>query len=151
MEQPKDDLLIDLQIDRQSIGFLGETARWARFLAILGFILCGILVILAFFLGSYFAGVMSSMYGGAGIFGGAFFTAFYLATALLLFFPTLFLYNFSTKMRNAIRNNNQQVLSDSFKNLKSYFKFHGILAIIILSVYALALVAAVIGAMVGHR
>jgi hypothetical protein len=68
-----------------------------------------------------------------------------------MFFPALFLFNFSTKMRRALGNNDQPVMVESLKNLKSYFKYYGILAIIGLSFYALVILAAIIGVMVGHR
>ena len=75
----------------------------------------------------------------------------YIFFALIIFFPSLYLFNFSSKMRKAFQNNDQQVLSDSLKSLKSFFKFYGIFTVIILSIYALAIIAGIIGAMVGHR
>ncbi len=151
MEQSSNPSMFDLQIDQSGLNFLNEAARWTRFLSILGFIFCGLLALIALFGGSYLAGMMSGVSGSGIAFSGVFVTIFYLLLDLLLFFPTLYLFNFSSKMRKAQRNNDQLTLTDSFKNLKSYFKFHGILAIIIVAFYFLAIVAAVIGAMVGHR
>jgi hypothetical protein len=151
MEQSSNPSMFDLQIDQSGLNFLNEAARWTRFLSILGFIFCGLLALIALFGGSYLAGMMSGVSGSGIAFSGIFVTIFYLLLDLLLFFPTLYLFNFSSKMRKAQRNNDQLTLTDSFKNLKSYFKFHGILAIIIVAFYFLAIVAAVIGAMVGHR
>jgi hypothetical protein len=154
MEQPANANLFDLQLDQTSINYLNEASRWSRFLSILGFIYCGLIVLLGIFFGSVMSR-LPGMYGdnsamqmmGSGAFGFIFF-----CIALIMFFPALFLYNFSTKIRRAFRNNDQPVLSESFKNLKSFFKFYGIIAIIGLSFYALAIVAAIIGAMVGsHR
>jgi hypothetical protein len=154
MEQPANSNLFDLQLDQTSINYLNEASRWSRFLSILGFIYCGLMLLGGVFVGS----IMSRLPGingdnsamqmmSSGVFGFIFFCG-----ALIMFFPTLFLYNFSTKIRKAFRNNDQSVLSESFKNLKSFFKFYGIIAIIGLSFYALAIVAAIIGAMVGsHR
>ncbi len=45
MEQSANANLFDLQLDQQSINYLTEAARWARFLSILGFIYCGFIVI----------------------------------------------------------------------------------------------------------
>ena len=45
MEQ-KPSNLFDLHIDPQSQGYLSETAKWAKFLSILGFIMLGLFVIL---------------------------------------------------------------------------------------------------------
>jgi hypothetical protein len=151
MEPASNPNMFDLQIDQSGLNFLGETARWTKFLSILGFIFCGLMALGALFLGSYMSGMMSNLYGTTGMFGGAFFTIIYLLVALLLFFPTLYLYNFSSRMSKALRGNDQVSLTESFKNLKSYFKFHGVLAIIGISLYGLIIIAAVIGAMVGHR
>jgi hypothetical protein len=71
--------------------------------------------------------------------------------ALLVFFPSLYLFNFASKMKRAFQGNDQQVLTASLKNLKSFFKFYGIFTVVILSFYALIIIAAIVGAMVGRR
>ncbi len=151
MDQQTPTNLFDLQVDQQSSVFLGETARWARFLAILGFITCGLLVLVGLFAGTFMAGTMSSMnMGGASMLSGGFFTLLYILIAIICFLPSLYLFRFATKTRTALRNNDQETLSESFKNLKSYFKFYGIVAIIALGFYAIAIVAAIVGAAVGR-
>jgi len=142
--------LFDLQLDQQAIVYLGEAGRWARFLAIIGFVGSGIMVLVGLFLGSFMSSAFSSMGGGASMLGGGFFAFLYVVIALLIFFPSLYLYHFGSKMRTALRSNDQELLVNSFKNLKSYLKFYGIMAIICLGLYALALVAAIVGAAVGR-
>lgn len=151
MEPTNDINLFDLKIDQQAASYLSEAAKWARFLAILGFILCGLMALGSFFLGTIISEAMMTYTGNAGAFGGAAFTIMYLGIALLLFFPTLYLYKFATKVKNAVRSNDQQALDISLKNLKSFFKFHGIVAIITLSFYVLALVFAIVGGLVGRH
>jgi hypothetical protein len=71
--------------------------------------------------------------------------------ALLYFFPTLYLFSFASKMQVALRNNDQISLNNSFKNLKSCLKFFGVLLVITLCIYAIALIFAVIaGISLGH-
>jgi hypothetical protein len=149
MEQLTD--LFELQLDQPALNYLNESARWARFLSIMGFIFCGLMLITGIFFGSVLSGMMSAMNNETAMMGGGFLSFIYIFCALIIFFPSLYLFNFSTKMRRAFRNNDQQVLNDSLKNLKSFFKFYGIFTIIILSFYALVIIAAVIGAMIGHR
>jgi len=150
MEQQEN--LFDLHLDQQSVNYLGETARWCKLLSIFGFIYCGIMVLVGLFFGSLVSSMMMPGMGSADKVGGAFMSSFIILMALILFFPAYYLFNFSSKVRRALRNNDQEVLTDSLKNLKSFFKFNGIIVIIILSLYALALVSAIIGAMVGsHR
>ncbi len=151
MEQPTN--LFELHLDQQSLNYLNEAARWARFLSIVGFISCGLMVIVGVFFASALSAMMSGMSSESAfaIMGGGFLSFIYIFFALLIFFPSLYLFNFSFKMRKAFQNNDQQVLSDSLKSLKSFFKFYGIFTVIILCFYALALIAGIIGAMVGHR
>ena len=49
MEQSSN--LFELQLDQPSINYLSEAARWSRFLSIIGFIYCGLMVIFGLFFG----------------------------------------------------------------------------------------------------
>jgi len=140
-----------LDIGGTSRSYLLETAKWSKFLAILGFVMIGLFVVLAigigFFMGSQFDAIM----GGASVMGSIGIAAMYLLIALLYFFPILYLYRFATQMRAAIDNNNQGALDQSFGNLKSCFKFMGIMMLVIIIFYALMLIfgigAGIMGAM----
>jgi hypothetical protein len=139
--------LFELQVDQQGISYLSETARWAKFLSIVGFVICGLMLVAALFAGSLMAsfsrfGRGDAMQGAMGM-GGAFFSLIYIVITLLCFFPCLYLYNFSGKLQHALSNNDQTSLNISFSHLKSCLKFIGILTIVILSFYALAVLAVV--------
>jgi hypothetical protein len=143
--------LFELQLDQPSINYLSEAARWCRFLSIIGFIYCGFMVIF----GLFFSTVMKMMptVGDTGMsaVGTSFLGVFIIIISLIMFFPALYLWNFSSKIRKAFSNNDQPLLTESLKNLKSFFKFYGIILIVVLSFYALALIAAIIGALVGRH
>ena len=147
---PASENLFELQVDQQSISFLSETARWARFLSIVGFVLCGLMIVLALFAGSLIATFNrinsksgDDALGSAMGFSSALFSLIYIVIALLYFFPCLYLFNFSGKMQMALRNNDQTNLNAAFGNLKSCFKFVGILTIVFLSFYLLGTVVVV--------
>jgi hypothetical protein len=76
-------------------------------------------------------------------------TILYLCIGLLYFFPCYYLFNFAAKMKSALIAHDQVLLAHSLSNLKSCFKFFGIMTIIILSVYGLMLIAFGIGITVG--
>lgn len=141
MEQQQN--LFDLQIDAFTTNYLSESAKWAKFLAVIGFIVCGIMVLVALFAGSIMAAMFSSTgmdmpgAGAAAGVAGIGFTITMLVIVLLYFFPCLYLFRFASKMQTAIRTNDQQQLVAAFANLKSWFKFLGILTIIFISLYAL--------------
>ena len=134
----------NLVIDWRSKEFLKETAKWTKFLAILGFVLIGLMV-----LGSLvmlFA-PSSLMSNGDFPFGGKIFMMLlYLAFAVLYYFPISYLYQFSENTKKAIENNDNNAIRDAFEFLKSHYKFMGILTIILLSFYAIMIFIGLIGA-----
>jgi hypothetical protein len=122
----------ELRIDRISREFLTETAKWANFLSILGFIGLGLMVIVSLFM--FVVGASNSfMPMGSGIFVGI----FYILIAGFYFVPINYLYKFSSNMKNALRTNNQASLTSSFEYIKSHYKFIGILTIVIMGIYIL--------------
>jgi hypothetical protein len=62
----------------------------------------------------------------------------YLIVLAVYFFPVLYLYRFSSKIKTALKQENRETLSDAFANLKSHYKFIGVLPIIVMSFYILA-------------
>ena len=134
----------NLVIDWRSKEFLKETAKWTKFLAILGFVGIGFMV-----LGSLvmlFA-PSSLMSNGDFPFGGKIFMMLlYLAFAVLYYFPISYLYQFSENTKKAIENNDNNAVRDAFEFLKSHYKFMGILTIILLSFYAIMIFIGLIGA-----
>jgi hypothetical protein len=138
--------LFELQIDANAQAILRETSKWAKFLSIVGFIFCGIMVVIGIFAASLFA-TMSTQYGSPmpSQLGGLM-TGFYIVYAVIYFFPCLFLFRFSTRTQVALRNNDQLQLSTALGSLKSYFKFFGILTIIVLAILALAFILGGLGA-----
>jgi hypothetical protein len=145
MEENSQTTLFDLHVDHESTSYLGEAAKWTKFLSIIGFIFCFLIIIVAFFVGAIFSSPVMDRYGGtASAIGAGSITLIYILIGLLYFFPCLYLFNFSTKMQAALRNNDQTQLNQSFKNLKSCFKYMGILTIIIIAIYLLVIIVAVV-------
>ncbi|WP_181163642.1 DUF5362 family protein [Pontibacter mangrovi] len=134
-----------------SAHYLREIAKWGKFLAIVGFVGVGIMVLVGLFAGATMGMFLpkESINSSAGMISGGFFTVFYLLFALLYFFPVLYLYRFSGKMQEALRLQDEELLTTSFSNLKSLFKFMGILTIIILGFYVLSLVFVFLGVGIG--
>jgi len=147
--QPLDDLATGpLNLDATSVSYIKETAKWAKFLSILGFIGVGFMVIAAIGMATFMSGFMSEMPNampGMGVLMGV----MYLAFAALYFFPTLYLYRYATNSKIAIEKNDQTLLTDSFGNMKSVFKFWGILMAVVLVFYGVILVFAIVGGGIG--
>lgn len=128
-------------LDHDGQKFLLETCKWAKFLSILGFIGIGFMVVGGLLFGT-FMGSMGKMMestpsNGAMALSGTVMAVIYVLIAAVYFFPILYLYRFSTRTKEALVSGNSQGLSIGIENLKKHYKFVGILAVIILSLYAL--------------
>jgi hypothetical protein len=130
-----------------TLGYLKEASPWLRFVGILGFIGAGLIalfgVIIMFVmpyipkadLGSM-ATLFSGLVGGVGL--------VYIAMGALYFFPALFTYRFGVKLRDYGQGGADADLELAFRNNKSYWKFQGILLIVLLSLIALFLLVAIV-------
>lgn len=118
--------------------FLAESARWGKFLSIMGFVFLG-LAVLGILLGggALLASGMGGMFGTLGV-------LIYLLILGISAIPIYYLYNFSTKMQVALKEDNQSFFRDAFENHKSMFKFYGIFMAIILGLYALIFIVGLI-------
>ena len=144
--------LFSLTIDPLAKSHLLETAKWARFLAIVGFVFLAFAVLLGVYstvtvnrfeedyremggLGS--EGVLSP--AGTGV------AVMYIIMAVIWFFPLLFTLRFANQMRNALQGNNQELLSASFHNLKVCYRYLGIITVIFLVMIALSMLFGIMG------
>ncbi|WP_205860272.1 DUF5362 family protein [Polaribacter sp. 20A6] len=136
--------LEQLTITNASKNFLKETAKWAKFLSIIGFILIAIMLVFAVFATTIFE-LASKMKPGMPESLGLTMTVTYLVLAIIYFFPVYYLLQFSNKMKTALSTKNDETLAKAFEMLKSHYKFIGVFTIITMSLYALLTVAAVFG------
>ena len=153
-EQQQQNSLFNLNFDQAIRTHLSEAAKWGKFLAIFGFIICGLIIVAGLFMAANVNELTStsrrySMYDdGAALQGmGAMMAVIYIILAAIYFFPCLFLLRFSNKMKAALQTDDQAMLTASFQNLKVMFRFVGILTIIIIAFYLLAFIAGGIASM----
>lgn len=137
----------DLIIPTSSLHLVMETARWGNFLAIVGFVFVGLIALLALSFGFIMQNLGGKTTLDFPLESSGIITIIYLLVALLYFFPCLYLYRFSAKMKAAVLTRDQDQLSGALENQKSLFKFMGILTIIGLAFYAIALLTAFLGFM----
>lgn len=151
MEQDQTSVLFNLSIDPVTKAHLSETAKWARFLAIVYMILM-VLVLVGILYFTYYMSTLTNnfgdQYGTASPFSGfgVGMAITYIVLIAVWFFPTLYLLRFANRMKVALSANDQNALNTSFQNLKICFRFIGIVTIITLALYALVIIFAVIGA-----
>jgi hypothetical protein len=151
MDSAHSSSLFSLTIDPATKTHLTETARWARFLAILGMIVLVLIIIVALMSTTVFTrffGFPTGVEDETNAVLGARRIAIVLSVAVICaitFFPLLFLLRFSNAMRRAIAANDQTRLNEAFQNLKVYFRYLGILVIIFLVLYGIIIVIGVMG------
>ena len=136
--------LFELQLDPASQASLSETARWGKFLSIMGFILIGLLVLEALFIGTIMSALTNSLPGYQSGIPGVFMTIIILLAAAIWFVPNLYLYKFSTQIKRALQSSDQDQLTQAFESQKKLFKFIGIVTIVYLGIIALVIVGAII-------
>lgn len=124
--------------------YLKETAKWARFLAIVGFVMTGIIVLAALFAGTLFS-TLAQTSPELAFFPTAGITVGYLFIAAIYFFPCLFLLQSSQKLNLALQSGSSDELTVAFEKLKNFFRFVGIMTLVIIALYALMIVFLILG------
>jgi hypothetical protein len=123
-----------MELGEQAKAHLQEASKWAVFLSILGFIGIGLMIILSFTIGSVLSNLPLGTLGG---FSPQFFSYFYLIFAGIYFIPVFYLFQFGSKTKTALINNDTDLLTFGLKKLKSHYKFIGILAVVSIGLYFL--------------
>ncbi|MXN90557.1 hypothetical protein GR160_04910 [Flavobacterium sp. Sd200] len=129
----------ELQLTEQAKDFLRETAKWATFITILGFIGLGFMILMGLFvsaMGSQMAEAQAAMGQSSPIPMGAL-GIFYIVVAVFYFFPLMYLFKFASGIKDALNSNNTERLTIAFGNLKSHYKFIGILMIVFIALFVL--------------
>ena len=147
MENNENLLNNELQVDPVVQGHLSETAKWARFLGMVGFIFSGLVLVsaLANFINYsnyssrdiYFKSRSGAVSPGISIF-------ILLAVAVVWFMTSLFIYRFATKMKVALQNYDQFSFTDAMDNLSRNYKFLGIVTIVYIFLVILGVLAMVL-------
>ena len=144
MEQ--DTELFKLEIDETAKATFLEMARWTKFLAIMGFIFLGLImiagIVIAMFIDTMGASSPFAAFGAVGT------MLYFLVIAAVTFYPLYALLRFSTGIKPAVKNADKERFNKALKALKNTFKYYGIMMIIFLGIYgAVIVVVAVTGVM----
>jgi hypothetical protein len=138
MEEPLENRKIE--IEQETLKHLNTTRKWAMFLAIIGFIFLGLIIIIGLLAGTFLT-AFSTGDKGLGIPESFMFIPI-LLIALVYFFPVLFLFRFSKHTSHAVQHLDKLELHKALKNLKYFFAYLGVLIIIIFSIYIVVLIVA---------
>jgi len=139
----------NVTLSKSSVDYLYQIARWARFIALLGYIFIGLLLIISFFMG-FILQILNRNIPAIEeppIFTNNVMAIIYLAIALLYFFPVYYLFRFSNELIKAFKAEDEVGLNASLEFLKKHYKFIGILLIVMLAFYAFAFAIGIIASL----
>ncbi len=129
-----------IMINEEVRNYLLETSKWGKFMAIVGYVGMGLLVLLAIVMTVGISAMSSLARTGfpMGIIG-----VVYIVLAAVYYFPVTYLYKFSVQMKQGLTSGEESSVISGFQNLKSLFKFMGIMLVVIISIYALVLLISI--------
>ena len=135
MENLEDDHLIemDLHIDDDVRQQLYEAGKWTKFISIVMFVACGLILLVALLGGASLLSVFRSLgatYGYFGELGGVVLIAIIVVFVGVLALVYYFLFTFSRKIKTALLTNNTADLNAGLKSLKIFFIITTVFAII---------------------
>jgi hypothetical protein len=130
-------------VSENALGYLNATRPWVKFLSIVGFVFIGLMILFGLFMTFAFS-ALPRQPGTPAIFGPVF-GILYLVMAFVYLMPCLFMLRYA-KAIAAIPAAGQSAFDDALKNQKSFWKFMGILMLVVLCFYALFIVIGIFAA-----
>jgi len=127
------------ELTSESVAYLLRTAKWSKFLAILGFIMTGLLIIAGLMMSFVLNSVENEMVPLNMPFSPKILSFFYVTVAVISMIPVIFLNSFSNNAVKAVRFSDTEKMTTSLKNLKNLFVFLGISTIVMLALYIIVL------------
>jgi hypothetical protein len=127
-----------IELEEEALKDLDKTRKWSMFLAILGFIFTGIILI-----GGLIASLFLSVFKTErALFGVTelLVIVVILVFVLIYFFPMLYLFRFSKHTSNAVRTLDKQEMQNAIKYLRKYYVYIGILTIVVLAIYLVSMI-----------
>ena len=140
----------EIKVNETAQEFLRESAKWSMFLAIMGFIGIGFMVLAGIFMGTIMSKLPMANAMPSGTSTNPFammpglMAGLYIVIAVIYFFPIYYLYKYAKNTKVALQTADSDLLTEGLGYLKSHHKFLGIMMIILLSLYLLIFVGAIV-------
>jgi hypothetical protein len=131
-----------IELNEVAIDALRVSAKWSLFLAIMGFIGIGFMIIAAIFISSIMGELPDN--GNPVLALKGFIGVIYIVLAALYFPPVYYLFKYATDMKTALQNQDSTEVGDALNYLKSHHRYLGISIIVVISLYFLMIIGVVI-------
>lgn len=133
---------IQHQLNASALNSLRKSYPWIRFVAIVGIILSGLMIIASLFIMLGFSMADNPL----GIMKFGFIGGIYFIMAVILFVPNLFLLNYAHGLRDFTRQGLSESADTAFRQQNYFWTFMGVLIILYLSLIVLAIAFALLTA-----
>lgn len=145
------------QLSAADAGTLRRTAKWARFIGIVGLVGAGLLIVLALFINGILGTVMDRQLDMTGVempfdlrMIGTFYAIGMFFAAALYFVPALLLYQFGSRtLRSLSTGFEPEHFSGALQAHRRFYKFMGIVTMIMLALYGVFFISIFIGVAAG--
>jgi hypothetical protein len=130
-------------ITEPMITSMKQASSWIRFLSICGFVYAGLVLVPMLLMAILFPIIGTDITAELGIAGGVFgvlFLFFGIIFAVAVIIPLRFLYSFGSKMKAYVQTSNDSALELAFKNNYSFWKFCGILTIVLFALMFISII-----------
>lgn len=136
------DPLANVPVTPLMVDHLRATKPWVRLISVIMFILAGLI-----FLGGFLMLFMPSPAGMRGFGVGPIVGIIYFLMGGLYLFPAYFLHQYASSINDFLRGGGDSAMENALGSQKSFWRFSGILTLVIICIYALIFVFAILGAM----
>lgn len=139
-EQEDNNSYPQLVITEEIRSYIYDVAKWANFLAVVGFVIAAFMILAALTIGTAMntSPEVAAMMGAMGKIGSTAMTIVFIAYGLAIFYPSLLLSRYARKTKIGVLYGEQESLNESFSALKSLFKYWGIIVIILIGLNLLS-------------
>ena len=128
------------QLTSKSVIYLLKAAKWGKFLAILGFIVSGLLIVGGILMSFVLNMVSEEMIPLNMPFSPKILSLIYIIIAAIFLIPVVFLNSFSNNAIKAVNLSSTEKMTASLKSLKNLFVFVGISTVVLLALYTISLI-----------
>lgn len=127
------------QITGDTRSYMLKAGKWMRFLAIIGFVFMGLMVIVVFLIPSFISNVAGNGLDmpGTAMLSGVLLIPMLIGIALVIF-PNIFLYQSAINFIKYAKDSEAYHIETGFKKLSAMYTYLGVLVIIYLAFFVLA-------------
>ena len=121
----------------RTVQLMRATKPWVRFLSIIGFIMCGLMLLA----GVAFAAICVL---GRATTQGIVIAVVYPIMSLIYLYPTVCLFQYASRIGTFLSQGSSESLDHALEAQKNFWRFVGILTVIVLCLYAVAIAVAIL-------